>query len=162
MLEGTLKIIWFHPLPWAGSSSTSPGCSELHPTSSVSRWLSGLRNFYIIYHWITSLLFFQYGSSFGSSLFHEFLSSRCGLGKSQVQVETGNTLQICQTFGTEVQCLAAGWVLTWWNAIVKTEPLAQHVWSVQIPDITDYKLQENLQWSILIHSTIVIVKHGSV
>ena len=32
-LEGTLKIIWFQP-PWAGTSSTRPGCSELHPAWS--------------------------------------------------------------------------------------------------------------------------------
>ena len=32
-LEGTLKLIWFQtPLPWAGTSPTRPGCSELHPT----------------------------------------------------------------------------------------------------------------------------------
>lgn len=40
------------------------------------------------------------------------------------------------------------------------EFLAEHVWSVQIPTIKYYKLQEKLQWSLLIDSTTVIVKHN--
>ncbi|KAL9824671.1 uncharacterized protein GJ701_015046 [Geothlypis trichas] len=31
-LEGTLKPIQCHPLPWAGTPSTAPGCSKPHPT----------------------------------------------------------------------------------------------------------------------------------
>ena len=30
-LGGTLQTTLFHPLHWAGTPSTSPGCSELHP-----------------------------------------------------------------------------------------------------------------------------------
>lgn len=30
-LEWTLKIIQFHPLPWAGTLPTRPGCSQPHP-----------------------------------------------------------------------------------------------------------------------------------
>lgn len=30
--EGTLKHILSHSLPWAGASSTRPGCSKPHPT----------------------------------------------------------------------------------------------------------------------------------
>lgn len=31
-LEGTLKLIQFHPLPWAWTYSTRPGCFKPHPT----------------------------------------------------------------------------------------------------------------------------------
>ena len=98
--------------------------------SALSLGNSGLRNFYIIYHWITSLLFFQGESSFGSNLIHKFVSSHCGLGKSQVQAETWNALKICQTFWIEMQSLAVEWVHMWWNDIVKIENFLENMYEV--------------------------------
>lgn len=113
--------------------------------SSVPEKLSGLRNFYRIYHWITSLLFFQAETSFEIDLYHKFAISHCGLEKSQIQTESGNALKNPSNTGDWDAKFSSGvntYVMKW--HCENQESFTEHVWSVQIPNIKAYKLQENL------------------